>query len=190
MLFTSQNSLPEIWATLSHELHRGALDPKHPFRYVTLGTFGESFPEIRTVVLRKLDANLNGYVFTDFRSAKVKEIKANSSVSLHFYHPKKRTQVRIQAKAIIHHRDELVAGFWQRVQGDAQKAYTSILPPGETIDSPEKGWEWSEEMGDRFFAVLKFIPESIEALQLDGLNHLRIQFSILNNGWKGQWLVP
>lgn len=77
MLFNSQNSLSEVWATLSHELHRGALDSKHPFRYVTLATRGEDAPEQRIVVLRKVDEALNFYFFTDSRTAKVTQIQEN-----------------------------------------------------------------------------------------------------------------
>jgi pyridoxamine 5'-phosphate oxidase len=190
MLFNSKQILHEILETLIHELHRGALDPKHPFRYLNLGTCCKDFPEVRTVVLRKVDQDLNFYVFTDSRSEKVQAIQENSKVALHFYHPKKRVQIRIQAETEIHHQDELASESWKRVQGDAQKAYTSTLAPGRKIEYPEPAWQWPENMGDRFFAVLKFIPQSIEALQLDGLNHLRMRFSREEKDWKGAWLVP
>jgi hypothetical protein len=45
-------------------------------------------------------------------------------------------------------------------------------------------------MDSEFFAVLEFIPQSIEGLQLDGLNHLRINFSKKQENWEGEWLVP
>ncbi len=190
MLFDSSHSTYEIWDYLTHELRRGALDSKHPFRYVNLGSIGKGYPEVRTVVLRKVDQELNFYIFTDARTEKVTEIKSDKSVSLHFYHPKKRVQIRIQAKVEIHRNDNLALELWQRIQGDAQKAYNSTLSPGEEISEPEEGWDWPETMESSHFAVLRIIPQKIEALQLDGLNHLRIEFRKVVDGWGGTWLVP
>ena len=54
MLLTSSDAPSQIWQTVLHELRRGALDPKHPFRFLTLATAGTNFPQVRTVVLRAL----------------------------------------------------------------------------------------------------------------------------------------
>ena len=189
MLFTQKEHPAEIWQTLKHELHRGALDSKHPFRYVILGTLSESGPQIRTVVLRSVSKSLEFYVFTDFRSAKVAELRQSPVACLHFYHPGKRVQIRVHATANLHSQDELSRAFWAKVQGDAQKAYTSTLPPGMGIPAPEDAYHWLDPGEDRYFTVLRFIPEQVEALQLNGLRHLRIVFS-QSEAWQGQWLVP
>lgn len=189
MLFSENESPSEIWKSISHELHRGALDPKHPFRYINLGTSGKTAPEIRTVVLRSINKDLEFFVFTDFRSEKISELTASSLATLHLYHPGKKVQIRIKAISEIHHQDEMSKTFWTKVQGEAQKAYSSTLAPSSHISNPEEGFDWPEQMDDRFFTVLKFIPESIEALQLNGLRHLRILFS-KKEKWEGQWLVP
>jgi len=89
MLFSATDSFSAIWQTLLHELHRGALDPKHPFRYLTVATVGEQFPQVRTVVMRQFTADLEFLVYTDARSSKVQELLEVPRVSLHFYHPKK-----------------------------------------------------------------------------------------------------
>jgi len=190
MLFDSKNTINEIWTALSHELHRGVLDSKHAFRYVNLATNGKDYPEIRTVVLREVDADLNFYIFTDSRSQKVEEIKRDQSVSLHFYHPKKRVQIRVLAKAKIHQNDDIALKYWARVQGEGQKAYNSTLSPGEKIKSPLEGWDWPKEMNSDFFAVIRLEPNKIDVLQLDRLKHLRIEFEKVSGDWKGQWLVP
>jgi pyridoxamine 5'-phosphate oxidase len=190
MLFTSQNSLSEIWATLSHELHRGALDAKHPFRYVTLATIGNDSPDQRTVVLRKVDEALNFYFFTDSRTAKVTQIQENSNAECLVYHPGKRTQIRVKGRLHIHHQDELSQEMWKRVQGDAQKAYNSTLSPGTEIADPDLAYDWPAELDDRFFAVLQFIPETVEALQLNGLTHVRVKFTKQGENWDGDWLAP
>lgn len=189
MLYSENELQSEIWKSISHELHRGALDPKHPFRYVNLGTIGKISPEIRTVVVRSVSKELEFHIFTDSRSEKVNELSANPSATLHFYHPGKRVQIRIKTKTEIHHQDEVSTANWLKVQGEAQKAYTSTLAPSMPISDPNQGFDWPENSDDRYFTVLKFIPETVEALQLNGHRHLRILFSKKEN-WKGQWLVP
>jgi len=189
MIFTETESPTEIWQSLVHELRRGALDPKHPFRYVNLGTQTISGPEIRTVVLRSVSKNLEFYVFTDLRSAKVEELRQSPLVCLHFYHPGKRVQIRIHAKANLHSQDELSRAFWAKVQGDAQKAYTSTQAPGTIISIPEDAFGWLEPGDDRFFTVMRFVPERVEVLQLNGIHHLRLVF-LRSEDWRGSWLVP
>ena len=115
MLFSSTDSFSAIWQTLLHELHRGALDPKHPFRYLTVATVGEQFPQVRTVVMRQFTADLEFLAYTDVRSSKVQELLEVPRVSLLFYHPKKQVQVRVKALATIHVMDELAQEHWKRV---------------------------------------------------------------------------
>ncbi len=185
MLFSENESPSEIWKSISRELHRGALDPKHPFRFTNLGTIGKTGAEVRIVVIRSINQDLEFYIFTDYRSEKVAELSANPATSLHFYHPGKRVQIRIKAKAEIHHQDEVSKAFWSKVQGKEQKAYISTLAPSTPIADPGEGFDWPVDVDDRYFVVLKFIPESIEALQLNGQHHLRILFSKSQN-WEGQ----
>ena len=115
MLFSSSETPKEIWQTVLHELHRGALDPKHPFRYLTVATVGSQFPQVRTVVLRQFTADLEFLVYTDVRSSKVQELLEVPRVSLLFYHPKKQVQVRIKALAKIHVGDEFAQAHWVKV---------------------------------------------------------------------------
>lgn len=186
MLLSSTESLPEIWQSIKHELHRGALDPKHPFRYVNLGTTGENFPQVRTVVLREVTLELEFLVFTDYRSEKVREIQTSSQVALHFYHPKKMLQIRVEAKAEIHFQNELAEQYWKKIPDGRKSEYTGRHAPGAPISNPDMGWEMSEKS---FFTVLKISPQQIEALQLSKAGHLRIQFE-KGNQWEGRWLVP
>ncbi|WP_111668916.1 pyridoxamine 5'-phosphate oxidase family protein [Algoriphagus litoralis] len=189
MLFSENESLTEIWQSLVHELHRGALDPKHPFRYTNLGTIGKTGPEIRTVVVRSVSKELDFYIFTDFRSEKVAELITNPAASLHFYHPSKRVQVRIKARTEVHHQNELSQRNWLQVQGEAKKAYSSTLAPSTPIQEFKEAFDWTESGDAHQFTVLKIIPDSIEVLQLNGTNHLKISYS-KTNSWAGQRLVP
>lgn len=187
MLFTATDIPTAIWQTLLHELRRGALDPKHPFRYLTLATTGTQFPQVRTVVLRQFTADLEFLVYTDARSSKVQELLEVPRVSLLFYHPKKQVQVRIKALATIHVEDELAQAHWKQVSEKRKSEYQSKLDPGTRITIPEDGWESSSDHS--YFSVLKFSTLSLEVLQLAREGHLRMQFD-LASGWQGAWLVP
>lgn len=195
MLISAQDSLENIFQTVKHELHRGALDPKHPFRYVSLATHSQSEIDLRYVVLRKLDKELNFYFFSDHRTTKVEQIKNNPDIALLLYHPGKRIQVRIKGHAEIHSQNELSESFWSTVQGEAQKAYNSIIPPGGIIPYPKGAYEWAEDMNDTFFSVIKINPYQIEALQLNGLTHVRARYKKTekmndNDCWSSEWMAP
>ena len=186
MLFSQTYTSSEIWQAIKHELHRGALDPKHPFRYVNLATKGIDHPKIRTVVLRELTPELDFLVFTDYRTAKVKEIQQSAAVSLHFYHPKKMLQIRVEAEAEINFQNELSETYWVKISEHRKVEYNGALPPGQVIEHPEEGWGISEHF---FFTVIKMRTCRIEALQISKKGHMKIQFERQNN-WQGQWLVP
>jgi general stress protein 26 len=187
MLFNSSDAPSQIWQNVLHELHRGALDPKHPFRFLTLATSGAQFPQVRTVVLRQLSSTMEFLVYTDVRTAKVRDLLETPRVSLLFYHPKKQVQVRVKAIATLHVEDALAQEHWKRVPEKRQSEYKSGLVPGTRIETPDLGWETQSE--STHFSVLKFSPLSIEVLQLAREGHLRMQFE-LAAGWQGTWLVP
>jgi hypothetical protein len=187
MLFNSSDAPSQIWQNVLHELHRGALDPKHPFRFLTLATSGGQFPQVRTVVLRELTSAMEFLVYTDVRTAKVQDLLTTPRVSLLFYHPKKQVQVRVTALATIHVGNDLALEHWKGISERRQSEYTSKLAPGIPIKKPELGWETNADSAH--FSVLKFSPLSIEVLHLARDGHLRIQFE-LASGWQGAWMVP
>ena len=191
MLIEQGNDLNHVWDAVKHELHRGALDRKHPFRFVVLGTFGESGPDTRYVVLRKVDQELSFFIYTDGRTAKAKSLDLNPRISLLFYHPQKRVQLRVQAEVSLHKGDDLAKEHWSRVQGEGRKAYQSVLEPGSEIKQPEEAFAWFEDESDASnFLVLKIVPSAIEVLQLNGLEHLRAKFFREEGEWRGVWLAP
>lgn len=191
MLIRNGMNFKEIFHDFQHELRRGALDRKHPFRFITLATIHKGIPQARYVVLRSVDEALNLFIYTDYRTSKIQELSSLPQVSVLLYHPQQRVQVRIQAEATIHKGDKLAKSHWAKVQGDAQKAYNSTLAPSTIIHSPEEAFAWHDELSnDEYFAVVTLKPHFIELLQLNGLEHFRLAFTSFNNNWEGEWLVP
>ncbi len=191
MLFDAKDHKEEIFATLKHELHRGALDQKHPFRFLILGTSQNNEIDQRYVVLRKIDEHFDFYIYTDYRSAKVSQIKTQQKISLLFYHPQKRVQIKLKGEAKLHHQDDLTSLLWKNIQGEAQKAYNATLPPGKEINHPDEAFDWIKDLSNQAnFCVIKIQINSLEALQLNGLEHLRIRFQKIEDNWEGKWVVP
>lgn len=188
MLIQSRDTLEEVLSSVIHEIHRGALDKKHPFRYSILSTVYKGMPESRYIVLREVDdEDLACYFHTDGRSDKVSEIKNNNSASVLLYHPSKKVQIRLKGKAFF---DNEKKEIWANMSADAKKAYTSKKAPGEVINSPESGWEWDDEAKSEYFTIIRFVPSEMEILQLSGQEHLRAQFTRNEKLWDSVWLQP
>ena len=195
MLYKSEDSLNDIFDAIRHELNRGALDSKHPFRFVSMATLSEEGPDVRYVVLRKIDKEFNFYFFTDLRTSKVAQLNKDNRITLLFYHPGKRVQIKVTGLAEIHMNDSLSQNFWSQVQGEAKKAYNSILAPRSIIPDPSLAYQWSVEKDYHNFGLIKLIPLEIEGLQLNGMTHIRTRFRKSEkenemNSWSSEWLVP
>jgi hypothetical protein len=155
---------------------------KHPFRLCTFASLDE-YPSIRTVVKRKTIDKEENLFYTDIRSAKVKQLRKNPHCTLHFYHPKKRLQVIIQARAQILTEGALFEHHKQIALLNPQD-YSTALAPGSKVD--QKSFEIGDEEN---FCLIKCVSESIEILMLDRPQHLRAKFERADD-WKGSWLVP
>lgn len=190
MLFSTEDSLEKVFRIIKQELHKGALDPTHPFRFFSLASHTAIELDVRYVVLRKMDEEMALFFFTDYRSSKIKQFKNKAHAALLFYHPEKRAQIRVRGNVEIHHQNELSRVFWSTVQGDSKKAYNPTIQPGEIITDPQTAYNWPSELDDRYFCLVKVIPIQIEALQIHGSNHVRVLFKKKQVTWDMNWLAP
>jgi len=171
------------------ELLRSNVDRKHPFRLLYLSTFGE-FPEVRTVVKRNIDADLKLTFFTDSRSPKVEQIWDNPRVSVLFYHPKKKLQIRLYGQASII--DEGHGDFDRYLQSvkesPSMKDYTTIQAPGQMLsEEPEAGVLFGDEI---YFVAIEIQAQKVDVLQLGWESHQRSLFIRDRSRWIQQELVP
>lgn len=190
MFLTKNSSLPEIIEDFKHSCSLASTDPGHPFRFMTISTFSSDYPNSRYVVLRAVETDLQIMFYTDNRSSKVNEIRRNPNVSLHFYHPEEKVQVKVMGMAKLHHKDGIASEHWEKVEGEARKAYSSILSPGTEIKSPSEAHHWEEQKGNEHFTVVKVIPHQVELLQLNRVEHLRVRFHREAEQWVPTWLAP
>jgi pyridoxamine 5'-phosphate oxidase len=170
------------------ELIRSNADRRHPFRFFWLGTTGV-FPEVRTVVKRKTEADLSVIFFTDARSPKMEQMQKDPRVSALFYHPKKMLQVRIRGTAefILPGHAEFEDFFQQVKNSKMEKDYQSVLPPGSILPEEELPGKTRSAL---HFAALRIRPKDIDILQVGREEHVRCLYFQEANEWKEQRLVP
>jgi pyridoxine/pyridoxamine 5'-phosphate oxidase len=99
--------------------------------------------EARTVVLRSLEKSENSpcpqfIVHTDIRSQKWQELQKNNNLSLHFYCPKRKWQMRLKGKAYLHHGDPEAQIEWRRLSLGSQQIYGQMFTPGEEVENHPK----------------------------------------------------
>ncbi len=194
-------NLEEILADCWHRLVNGEKSAKHPFHCPTLGTLHNNEVELRTVVLRKAIPSDRTLIFyTDNRSPKINQIKENNKISWLFYDEKSRIQIRIKAKATIHHLDDIALSAWKNSRLESRKCYLVIPAPSTFIDLPDDGLpknldveNLTEEIianGYQNFAVVKTEITIIDWLILNHTGHRRAQFIYEGNEIKKEWMLP
>ncbi|MEM8623851.1 MAG: pyridoxamine 5'-phosphate oxidase family protein [Pseudomonadota bacterium] len=194
---TAAASLPEddldamieaAWARLV----RGAADKRAAFNICQVASIGaQGWPEQRSVVLRRADpAERRIFFHTDRRSTKAAEIEADGRVSLHFWDPRARLQLRLWGQARLLTEDPLADEEWSRLTSHGRQIYRTPLPPGRTIRTAEEGDGAVEEIGRAVFAAVPVNVMRLEWLHLRSAGHRRARFEPAAEGWQGRWLAP
>ncbi len=178
----------ELLTLTKAELRRSNADRKHPFRYFYFATLGE-FPEVRTVVNRKVDLDLTLTFFTDARSPKVQQLKKNLKVSALFYHPGKKLQIRVSGLAELVDKSH---GDFDRLlhevkQTSSLKDYTTLQAPGSSVPD-EAALLFGDDV---YFSAIKIHPIKLDILQLGREGHRRSAYVKNDSGeWEETILVP
>lgn len=176
-------SAATIWQTVGADLAAAAASARHPFHLVTVATVDAAgAPHARTVVLRGFDGTRREARFhTDIRSPKVEQIGVDGRVSLHWYDPARRLQIRIAAQAAIHHRDAIAQAAWDAAQPMSRACYTAPAAPGATLTAflpapPPPAAD--DERGFDAFAVICCHFDTVELLSLHACGHERVRLRL------------
>ena len=93
------NDLDKTYENIWDQLIIGKSKSKSELHQGYISTFNDSFPSVRTVVLRHVDKKNNTISFhTDIRSSKIDEIKKNNAVTMLFTIMAKRYKLKFQEK--------------------------------------------------------------------------------------------
>lgn len=172
-----------IWRWLAGELVAAVDSARHGFHLLTLATVGgDGQPEARTVVLRGVDAAGRGIRFhADVRSPKVRAIRADPRVALHWYDPTARVQVRIAARATVHHDDAVAAAAWAAAQPMSRACYASPAAPGDPLaafPTTPRAAIAGHDAGLARFAVVWCRFDAVDLLSLHASGHQRVRLHL------------
>ena len=174
------------YARVADHLAAGVGDPHHPFHWPAVATVDGDRPAVRTVVLRAFDPESRTATFhSDFRSAKVDQLKRDPRIDLHLYDNTARLQVIIIASAELHHLDDTSRAEWVATSPGSRAAYAEPLPPGTVIETdapvvaPPPVEDEDDPAYDNFVAVICNVTE-VEILELSAGGNRRASLT-----WRG-----
>lgn len=189
--------LEEIWKMLT----RGATHLNDPYHWPVLGTAGPDGIGMRSVILREFSSSERKLVcHTDGRAAKVQDISNSGEVSWHFYHPKKKVQLRISGIATLHADDAFADRQWEAAGITSRLNYCSADPPGTPVARPSSGLPefllkrapslLDTEKSRKNFMVIACRFDSIDWLVLQAMGNRRARFAWDESGMSATWLIP
>jgi pyridoxamine 5'-phosphate oxidase len=177
--------LPQrLWA----ELVRAGQDRHHGWRLPVLATVdAQGAPQARTVVLRAADPGCGELLcYTDRRSPKVAELRADARGVLVFWCARLSWQLRAQVRIEVEDEGPRVQAAWGRVAGQpGARDYLAPAPPGSAVSQPGLA---GEPDAPHHLAVLSARVEALDWLELDRRHGPR-RAAVSAQG-RAQWLVP
>ena len=184
MMMSRIDSLALIETSLWQELQLAARQPGHEWRTLTLATVRDGEAQARSVMLRETDAAARTLVFfTDSRSAKVAQIRAQPIGALLCWSSRLSWQLRLRVALELHDSGLKVSSCWARLKlTPAAQDYLSPLPPGSPVTEAYE----PERASRNHFAVVSARVLSIDWLELHADGHRRARFDA--DG--AQWLQP
>jgi pyridoxamine 5'-phosphate oxidase len=170
-----------IW----QELTRCTVDRHHEWRTPVLATIGlDSTPQARAVVLRQaLKVTQSLTIFTDKRTPKVAELKAQPAGMLTFWSKRLSWQCRIALRFKVHSEGPEVEAAWARMsQSAAAKDYLSLTVPGSPIVGNDSAKNNNTCNFPHQLCLLSGQISSIDWLELGQSGHRRIKFT--HDSWQ------
>ncbi|MGY0197293.1 pyridoxamine 5'-phosphate oxidase family protein [Leptothrix sp. BB-4] len=178
-----------VWRELANAVvsRAGPGQPGHPWRRAAFATIGPDGPEVRSIVLRGLQADRCELVFyADARSPKVAQLQADPRGQILCWSEPLGWQVRLRCSVDIATDGLDVTARWARIRHrPAAHDYLSPLAPGSPLDAPQV--PLAPERVRESFAVLTARVDAIDWLELHAQGHRRARFE---DGCAPQWLVP
>lgn len=189
-----ENIAAETWA----RLHRAA-NGRHPGWHTPV--VGTSDGDLRVMVLRHVDVGAGALRFhTDARSPKVALIGVDAPVSVLFYDPAAKLQLRCAGTARIGTDDGATNAAWASSSASSRRCYLADSAPSSPVAGPTSGLPASvegrvptlteTEAGRINFATLTVTLTRIDWLYLAHDGHSRALFERHGDQWAAGWLVP
>lgn len=192
------HALELILNEIHQQLHFGATRRSSPMHTPVVGT---ADGDLRVMVLRDFDLASRTLRFhTDARSPKVAAIKVDPSITVLFYDPEAKVQIRARGIGRVGTNDAVVDAAWDQATPFAKRCYLAESAPGSSSESPVSGLPgWVEGItpteaqvapGRENFAVLLVRIVTFDWLYLANTGHRRARFEYSDEKMIGNWLVP
>jgi pyridoxamine 5'-phosphate oxidase len=181
---TRIDTLPLLHQACWLELGLAVTQRGHAFREMALATVDGDSADLRTVLLREVQADERRLLFfTDARSAKVRQLQARPAATLMVWCARLGWQLRLRVQLTVETSGLAVSSRWARLKmTPAAQDYLSPLPPGTPV-----GQTLPERASRTHFAVVSAQVQAIDWLELHADGHRRASFDAAG---QGQWLVP
>jgi pyridoxamine 5'-phosphate oxidase len=194
---TLDGVLDEVWVML----RKGVTNFRDPFHWPVLGTIGEDGPSLRSVILRKFILPDRILVCnTDSRATKARDIENDDRISWHFYHTRRKVQLRIVGNAKLHTDDNFADDQWNATRIPSRINYMTDQPPGTFVDKPSTGLSdflqdkvptlFDSEKGRKNFMSISCRIDSIDWLLLRVTGNRRARFTWEEDKMKANWIIP
>ncbi len=170
-----------IW----QELTRSTVDRHHEWRTPVLASIGlDGTPQARVVVLRQaLKVTQSLTIFTDSRTPKVAELKAQPVGMLTFWSKRLNWQCRIALSFQVHTDGPEVETAWERMSKSmAAKDYLATVAPGSPFNGSDSNQNAEANNIPHNLCLLSGQISAIDWLELGHLAHRRIKFR--PDGWQ------
>ena len=178
-------------------------DPTSPVRtpvLISISTGG--LAQGRTVVLRGFNRQQRQLtIYTDARSAKVAQLRAQPTCTLVAYQPNPMMQLRLSTNAMVNHNNECTHEAWAVMPGPTRCNYLTDPDPGlisvqatdgrPVINAESVPTNNENEIAYSHFSVIVFTINELEWLYLPRRGHRRAQFIWdETNSLQSDWLIP
>ena len=178
-------------------------DPTSPVRTpVLISVSTDGLAQGRTVVLRGFNRQQRQLtIYTDARSAKVAQLRAQPACTLVAYQPNPMMQLRLSTNAIVNHNNEITHEAWAVMPGPNRCNYLTDPDPGSISGQPTDGrpvinaesvpTNNENKIAYSHFSVIVFTINELEWLYLPRRGHRRAQFIWDEaNSLQSDWLIP
>jgi pyridoxamine 5'-phosphate oxidase len=177
-------SLSLIHQACWQELVQVARNKSHGWRVMGLATLDGDSADLRSVVLREVDADERTLVFfTDARSPKVAQMQRHPGGTMLAWCDRLGWQLRLRVHLEVATSGLAVSSRWARLKmTPAAHDYLSPLPPGAPVE------RYQPERGSRdYFAVVHARVQTIDWMELHADGHRR---AIFEPSGEGRWVAP
>ena len=192
-------ALERSWRVLEEAIG----DPTSPVRTpVLISISTDGLAQGRTVVLRGFNRQQRQLtIYTDARSAKVAQLRAQPACTLVAYQPNPMMQLRLSTNAIGNHNNEITHEAWAVMPGPNRCNYLTDPDPGSISEQPTDGrpvinaesvpTNNENKIAYSHFSVIVFTINELEWLYLPRRGHRRAQFIWDEaNSLQSDWLIP